>query len=78
MTDLNPADLHAGASQRAEGRLGAGAGRLGARATHRAQLDVQRGDAQRLALLSNVLQGEENCVSSVANSQRFSIKSEGF
>ena len=45
---LDAANLDAGASEGAQGRLGAGAGGLGAVATSGAQLDVQRVDTQLL------------------------------
>ena len=51
----NAANLEAGAGQRAQGRLRTGAGRLGAHAAGRTDLDVQRRDANLLQTLSNVL-----------------------
>merc|ERR1719444_468921 len=52
---LDAADLHAGAGERAEGALGARARRARLRASRRAQLDVQRADAQLLAPRGHVL-----------------------
>lgn len=52
---LDAADLHRRTGQRAQRRLGSRSGRLGLVAAGGAQLDVQRGDAQRLALLGDVL-----------------------
>ena len=45
---LDAANLEAGAGQRAEGGLPAGAGALGLVATRRAHLDVKRGQAELL------------------------------
>jgi hypothetical protein len=58
----NAADLEASTRERAESRLRARAGRLGPVATGRAHLDVQRGDAQLLALLRHILGGKHGSV----------------
>ena len=49
------ADAHARAGEGAEGRLGTGTGSLGAISTGGADLDVEGGDAELLALGSHVL-----------------------
>ena len=55
---LDAANLHRRTGQSAQGRLGSGSGGLGLVATGGTQLDVQGGDAQGLALLSDVLKGK--------------------
>lgn len=52
---LDAADLHRRTGQSAQRRLGSGTGGLGLVATGGTELDVQGGDAQRLALLGDVL-----------------------
>ena len=59
---LNAADLHASASEGTEGRLGTGAGALGADTTGSAELDVEGVDAAFLAALDDVLSGEHGGV----------------
>lgn len=56
------ANLHAGTGEGTQGRLGPGAGSLGAVAAGRADLDVQRVDAELLALDSDVLGGQHGGV----------------
>ena len=59
---LNPANLHASSGQGAEGALSPGPGSLGSVAAGGAELDVQRGDAQGLDLLGDVLGGQHSGV----------------
>lgn len=63
---LDAANLHRRTGQSAQGGLGTGSRGLGAVTTGGAQLDVQGGDSQGLALLGDVLQrtgeGRKQCV----------------
>ena len=59
---LDAANLQAGAGQGAEGALGTGSGGLGTVATGGADLDVEGGDAELLALGSNILRGQHGSV----------------
>mmetsp|Transcript_30083 Transcript_30083/g.59742 ORF Transcript_30083/g.59742 Transcript_30083/m.59742 type:complete len:203 (-) Transcript_30083:10-618(-) len=59
---LDPANLHAGAGEGAKGGLGSGSGGLGLVAASGADLDVEGGDAEGLALLGDVLGGKHRSV----------------
>lgn len=59
---LDSSDSHARTSQRTQSRLGTGTRGLGAVTTSGADLDVEGGDAEFLASLSDVLRGQHGCV----------------
>merc|ERR1719220_1829717 len=61
-TVLDASNLHAGTSERSEGRLCARARGLGAVATCGSQLDVQGCDAKSLDLLSHILSSQHSSV----------------